>query len=229
MKIMKLYLENFSPIWYKLNKKAIDLDFSNTSNIINVIIGEMGSCKTMILGHLQPFSSFGSIDVRNGDDLILENKVGIKIIEIRDGDDYYIIKHEYLPKDSKHTVKSYFSKNGREMNPNGNQSSFKDLIEIEFGIDSTYLTLIRLGANVQNIINLKSTDRKTFSGNKLRDVEFYNLLLKELKEENRKLSAHVEILAGKLNNLKSDKYDVFQGDIRRMSAYSMELKNKKRF
>lgn len=222
MKILRLSLENFAPIWSKLNKSKIDLDFSKTKNIINVIIGEMGSCKTMILGHLQPFASFGNIDIRNGDDLIIEGEHGKKVIIIQDGNNIYSIKHDYIPKDSKHTIKSFIKKNDLELNPNGNQSSFKEIIELEFGIDISYLTLVRLGANVQNIINLSSTERKKFIGDKLSEVEFYNLLLKDLKEENRRMNAHIDILTGKLSSLQSNKYNDYVGDLSRLNAAKAE-------
>ena len=67
MKILRLNLKNFAHIFSGLGKYEIDLDFRSTHKTINVIIGKMGSCKTVILGHMQPFSSFGSLDVRNQD------------------------------------------------------------------------------------------------------------------------------------------------------------------
>lgn len=70
----------------------------------------MGSCKTVILGHLQPFSSFGSLDVRNQDEIILPEKDGRKILEVQDGDNYYTIKHTYIWKKDHHMVKSFIAK-----------------------------------------------------------------------------------------------------------------------
>ena len=51
-------------------------------------------------------------------------------------------------------------KDGIELNPNGNVSSFNDIIQLEFGIDQSFLRLVRIGPNVVKFINMKATERK---------------------------------------------------------------------
>lgn len=205
MKITRLYLKNFAHIYSGLGKYEIELDLSNSDKIINVIIGKMGSCKTVILGHLQPFHSFGTLDVRNQDNIILEGEDGIKIIEYKDRNDYYTITHNYIWNKNSHSVKSYIEKNGNELNPNGNQSSFKTIIELEFGIEQSFLRLLRLGTNVSNVINMKSTERKAFIASLLRDAEIYQIFHKKLTDKMKVINAQTSVLSNKLHLIGVDK------------------------
>lgn len=211
MKILHLYLKNFAHIFSGLGKYEIDLDFTKSNKVINVIIGKMGTCKTVILGSLQPFASFGTLDVRNQDDLILSEVDGLKIIEYSDGSDIYKITHQYIWTKTSHTTKSYIEKNGNELNPNGNQASFKMIIENEMGIEQNFLRLLRLGANVSNVINMKSTERKTFIASLLKDAEVYTSLYKKLYDDMKTLNAQVTLLTNKLSHIGLD----HEGDIQK--------------
>jgi len=201
-----------------MNKYEIDIDLSNLDNLITVIIGKMGSGKTTILGHLQPFANYGTIDIRNGDDQIIEGKDGLKQLYIEDNETKYVITHKYIANKDKHSTKSYITKNGEELNPNGNQSSFKTMIELEFEIDQTYLVLMRLGSNVQNLINMTSTERKKYIANLLTEVEFYALLNKTLREDHRKISAHMDVLGNRLSTLSHHKSDDMESELRAKTA-----------
>ena len=201
MKIMKLYLKNFKHIDSGLGKREVLLDFSSSNKIINIFIGKMGSCKTVILGHLQPFHSFGTLDVRNQDGSIIEGEDGVKIIEYQSGVDYFIITHNYTWNRTTHNVKSYVEKNGNELNENGNQGSFRDVIEREFGIEQNFLRLLRLGPNVSNLIHMKSAERKSFVASLLRDAETYTMLHKKLMDDMRNSNSQTNILSNKLHHI----------------------------
>lgn len=201
MKILRLNLKNFAHIFSGLGKYEIDLDFRSTHKTINVIIGKMGSCKTVILGHMQPFSSFGSLDVRNQDEIILPEKDGRKILEVQDGENYYTIKHTYLWKKDHHMVKSFIAKNGNELNPSGSVNSFKALVEAELGITPSFLVLTRLGSNVTNLIDMKAADRKSFMASMLSGAEIYTMLYKKLNEEMRTLNAQMALIMRKITSL----------------------------
>ena len=94
-KIHRLYLKNFAHIYSGMNKDEVEIVFDN-DNPINIFIGKMGSGKTAILGHLQPFSTYGSLDSRNQDKQILPEKDGVKEIDIIRGEDVYSIYHKFV-------------------------------------------------------------------------------------------------------------------------------------
>jgi hypothetical protein len=207
MRINRLYLENHLPILAGMDKYSVELNLRNVNILINLMIGKMGSGKTYILSHLQPFASVGTLDNRSQDDLIIEEMNGLKIIEFAKGMDEYIIRHEYiwLKNEGKHTVKSYVEKNGIELNSNGNQGSFKTIIQCEFGIEPGFLRLLRLGNNVTNFINMTTTERKSFVSDLLAETEVYNLLYKKWSDDMRLLNSQSNMLANKLNHIGADK------------------------
>ena len=78
-----------------MNKHEIELDFSQCDKKINVFIGKMGSGKSAILGQLQPFSTYGTLDERNDVDPIIPGEEGIKEITFLHDSDVYEIRHIY--------------------------------------------------------------------------------------------------------------------------------------
>lgn len=201
MKILELTLINFLPIISGMGKDCVHLNLRDSSSLINVIIGKIGSGKTYLLSHLQPFSTVGTLDVRNQDDPIVSGKDGKKIIIYQKDNHEYVITHDYLWSGKSHTKKSYIEKDGVELNENGNSSSFKEIIRLEFGIDQSFLHLIRLGPNVINFIRMKTTERKSFVASLLQSTELYLLLHKNWSTELRTLNTQASILMNKLNSL----------------------------
>lgn len=204
MWIKHAHFENFAHLESGLHKNVVDLDFVKMTNIITLLIGPMGSGKTALLGHLQPWASFGLLDERNSDNIIIPEKDGLKTLELVDNDCIYRIKHVWKWTKDHHALKSYITKNDVELNPNGNVSSFKDIVEAELGIDQNYLRLIRIGPNVGNIINLTSTERKNYFAQMLSSTEIYLSILKYVKELSRTITAQSQLLSKKVGNVTED-------------------------
>lgn len=202
MKILSLYLKNMLPVLSTLEKYEISLDFTGEhEKELNIFIGKMGSCKTFILGHLQPYATMGTLDVRNGTDMIIPEKTGVKEIVFRDGIDEYAIRHVYTPTKTSHTIKSFIRKNGKELNMNGNTTSFKAIVETEMDIDQNYLRLFRIGANVANVLNMKAAERKSFISSMLSETETYLMLYKKVGEDVRNLNSKAVVLTTKLKQI----------------------------
>jgi len=199
-RIANLYLKNFIHIYSGMGKYEIYLDLTKDPKTINIFIGKMGSGKSSILGHLQPFARYGTLDIRNQDDLILPDRDGIKKITFIHNKDIYEITHNYTwNKGSKtHNIKSYIKLNNEELNENGNTKSFKEIIRKHFGIDQNFLRILRLGPNVSNLINMKSTERKTFVSSLIKDTEVYLYLYQKLAEDYRNINSTLSVLSGKL-------------------------------
>ena len=204
MKITKAYFENLAHLETGLGKSIVTIDFSNMTNIINLLIGPMGSGKTTILGHLQPWAGFGTLDERNSDNIITPGKDGCKMLEFKDGNDVIVVRHEWKWQKDHHSLKSYITLNGEELNKNGNISSFKELVEDILGIDQNYLRLVRIGPNVSNIITLSSTERKSYFAEMLSQTEIYLMILKSMREQSRTISAQAQLLSKKISNITED-------------------------
>jgi len=205
-KITRLYLKNFIHIYAGMHKHEIELNLSKNNQKINIFIGKMGSGKSSILGHLQPFSTYGTLDIRNQEGLIIPGEDGLKEIEYIHNGNIYTIQHKYTwnKNGQTHSTKSFIQLNGNELNENGNIRTFKEIIRTEFGIDQNFLRLLRLGPNVANLINMKSTERKSFIASLLKDTEIYTMLHQKLSEDYRNMNSALSVLSNKLVGLSSD-------------------------
>ena len=199
MKITYLKLENFINIKAGMKKSKVEIDFSKCKNSLVLLCGPNGTGKTSLLSEMQPFANSGNMDVRGESNLIVEGKDGYKEIHIIDNNDKYIIKHHYLFAKKTKSVKSFISKNGTELNPNGNVKSFKEAVSEHLGIDHELLKLMRLGSNVTSLINMKSTNRKNFATKLFSDIEVYNSFYKKVSEEYRNIRAVMKSVADKIS------------------------------
>ena len=199
MRISYLKLENFVNIKAGMKKTKVEINLSDSKNNLILLCGPNGTGKTSLLSELHPFANSGNIDVRGETNLIIEGKDGYKEVHIEDGDDKYIIKHHYLFSKKTKSVKSFVTKNGIELNPNGNVKSFKEAINEQLGIDHELLKLMRLGSNVTSLINMKSTNRKNFATKLFSDIEVYNGFYKKVSEEYRNIRAIMKSTADKIS------------------------------
>ena len=207
MKIKLLELTNFAAVYVGLRRSSLKLDFSKLPNIITLIIGKMGSGKTTILSQLHPWANLGTLDERNSDQLIRTEMDGIKHIVFDDNGDTFDITHKYTWSKDHHSVKSYFMYNGEELNSNGNQSSFKELVTKFMGIDQSYLRLTRIGPNVANLIDMGWGERKAFIADKIQEADIYSEILIFIKQKIRECDAKASHLTKQLMNITDEMFD----------------------
>lgn len=198
MFIEYLELENFEGIEATMHVHKISIDLSKQKNGICLIAGPNGKGKTVLLSQLNPFATLGNVDVRDDLNVIIEGKSGHKKIIIVDGENQFIIDHFYTPIKTSHTIKSFIKKNGEELNPNGNVTSFKLVVKDELDIEQDYMKLVRLGNNVTNIISLKSAERKAFMSKLLEDANVYLKHHAKVSSDVTKLKALISHLADKI-------------------------------
>lgn len=202
MKLTYLTLKNFASIYVGMKLKKLHIDLSKGINVITLLVGPNGSGKTSILSNLHPFAYPGSMDIRSGTELILENHDGYKEVGLVDNEgSEYIIKHFYMFKNKNRTMKSFISKNGVEMNPNGNVTSFMEVVRMELGLEPEFLKLLRLGSNVTSFINMKSLDRKKFTSQLLSDVDIYTTFYKKVNDDSKALKTLTKSATDKLDRL----------------------------
>lgn len=185
MKITYIKLENIAGIYVGSNKNIIEISFNKSKNKIVSINGNNGAGKSVLLSSLTPFAYVTSLDERSSLPYIKPGKNGYKEIHYQNNDDEYIIKHYYKATKDSHTVKSYFSKNGEELNENGNVRSFLQLVEIHFGLTEEMMRLIRLGTNVNSFITLSPARRKEYIGKLIEEIDMYLKIYKKINEDIR--------------------------------------------
>lgn len=183
MKVTYIRLENVAGIFVGSNKTEIEVNFEKSKNNIVAIVGDNGTGKTVLLSSINPFSSVSSLDERSTLSYIIPGKNGYKEIHYVRDDDEFIIKHYYKATKDSHTVKSYFSMNGNELNDNGNVSSFLVLVEMHLGLTQDMMRLIRLGTNVNSFISLSSGKRKEYIGKRINDIDALMSIYKQINDD----------------------------------------------
>lgn len=218
MKVLKLTVVNFAPIFIAMKRKKLELDFTKSKYQLTMLVGGNGTGKTTICSLLHPFAYNGDIDTRNND-IIMEGSDGYKAISIQDDNKIYDIEHFYKRnKDGSISVKSFLKLNGEELNPNGNVTSFKILVLNYLGIDESYIKLTRLGQNTVNIINMDSASRKEFMSKRLSVLNEFGKLYKKTSEDLRTIKALLNINVNNMNRLNIQDIDVFKEEIEELSA-----------
>ncbi len=183
MKLIYIKLVNVAGLMVGSNKNTIEIDLSKSKNKIIAICGRNGSGKTVLLSSLTPFAYTSSLDERSTLPYILEKENGYKEVRYQDKDDFYIIKHYYKATKDSHSVKSYFIKNGEELNENGNVTSFNTLVEIHLGLTQEMLRLARIGTNVSSFISLTPSKRKDYIGKLITEIDSYLKIYKKINDD----------------------------------------------
>lgn len=217
MKIKSVELENFAAIYVGLRRSRLKLDFSTFPNIITIIVGDMGSGKTTILSQLHPWATIGTLDERNSDQLIRPEYDGLKHIVFEDAGDIYDITHKYTWTKDHHATKSFFKFNGEELNPNGNQSSFKELVTKFMGVDQSYLRITRIGPNVSNIIDMPWNQRKLYAADMLQSVDIYSEILAAVKQKMRSCDAELSVITKQMMNVTDKDIDAMMATSDRLT------------
>lgn len=185
MKISYLKLKNIAGLKVGSNLDEIEIDFNDSHNRIISIIARNGSGKSVLISTLTPFAYTTALDERSTLPLIIVGKDGYKEIRYVNGMDEYIIKHYYKASKDTHSVKSYFSKNGEELNDNGNVTSFNDLVQAHFGLTQEMMRLVRIGTNVNSFITLTPARRKEYVGKLIEEIDIYMSIYKKVTEDIR--------------------------------------------
>lgn len=185
MRVTYIKLENVAGLMVGLDRNVLEINFNRAKNIITTIQAPNGSGKSVLLSSISPFASVTSVDERSTLPYIKTGKNGYKEIHYQDGEDEYIIKHYYKASKDTHTVKSYMSLNGEELNENGNVTSFLALVEIHFGLTPEMMRLVRLGTNVNSFITLSPTKRKSYIGQLIDEIDTYLRVHKNVNDDLR--------------------------------------------
>lgn len=205
MYLRRIKLINFIGIYIGQGCETLEIEMNNLYPI-TLIRSVNGFGKTTLLSAMSsPYAYDGGMDNRNNSDIIRTGYLGEKEMEYVDGKDVYLIHHYYKPNQNNgHSVKSYLFKNGVSMNPNGNVSSFEQLIQSIFGIVDKDLMLLRLGTNTTTFASLSSMDRKKYLSRIIGDIDIYMQLYGMLQSDIRVNKALISNYSEEMSKLSID-------------------------
>jgi len=226
MKITYIKLENVAGLVAGSNLYNLEIDFSSSINRITSIIGKNATGKSCLISLLTPFAGISNIDERSDIPIILQGRDGYKEIHFQDNTDNYIIKHFYKSKkEGNHSVKSYFIKNGEELNENGNVGSFNELVNQHMGLNQDMVRLIRLGSNVNSFISLTPAKRKEYVGNLISEIDTYLKIHKKINDDLKVLKILQQNNSMNMQNCHIDDLIVEEENLKQLSK---SIKEKER-
>ena len=194
----------------------VHIDFTKCRNNIVLISGKNGSGKSTLLSAMNIFPD-PSISFTPGIDARKE-------FVIQDQDIIYNIQiiSQADSSGGRKTTKAFIQKNGVELNSNGNISSYKDIIDSEFELDSNYLTLSHLSNDGnKGLGSLTPAERKRFTSNIMENLEVYNEMYKTLSKKSNVYKSYISNLHSKIQNIGSK--DLIEANLKQLRAKEHEV------
>lgn len=201
MRFGQFKLVNYIPIYNGLGLNEISIDFTKCKYNKVIIKGKNGSGKSTIRAALKPKPDKAS--------LFIPGLPAMKYLEIIDNDIIYQIKfvHGVNKKGERESAKAYIVKNilstgdVQELNPNGNISSYNDIIYSELGIDSNFDVLSSLSTEEKGLAYKTPSERKKYVSTIVNTLEAYNDIYKNITKRANTYSSLMKSLTAKINNI----------------------------
>ena len=213
MKITYFRLKGYIKVLNGMGLEEIAIPFSEFKNRIVLVQGENGCAKSTIIAALSP-NPDGSDSFRT--DVFIDDFGNRQIIEypaekeihyvgVDDfGNENYIkILIQSIVDDSRtrRTTKAFISKNGEELNPNGNVTSFKEIRDSVLGIDPIYLDLSSISAENRGIVDMIPSERRKYMASYVGSLDTYNNIFKVISKKVATLKSYMNTINSKLYEL----------------------------
>jgi len=195
MKFLNVTLQGFIGLYNGLNVTKIDLDFTKCKNNICVISGPNGVGKSTIINALNIFP--------DPLDNLVPNMEAFKHIVFTDMTNMYEIHISYpIDKNGNRGVtKASFIKNGDQLNPNGNITSYKEIIFNEFDLDPNYLSLTKISGRDRGIADKTPSVRKKILSSIISAVDVYNNMYKNLNKKANIFKSYMNNFSDKIQRI----------------------------
>lgn len=200
MLLKRLKLVNYGGIYNGMGLYEIEIDFTRCRNKIVLIKGDNGSGKSTIESALKPLPDDNSS--------FISGVSACKEIEYIDETNSIVYSITYIHecKNQSRISKGYFKKifpNGNviDLNPSGNISSCKEMINEELELDANYITLTQLSSTKRGIADLRPAERKRYVNSILSSTDVYNIMYKTLSKKASTYKALMGSISSKIDNV----------------------------
>lgn len=200
MLLKRLKLVNYGGIYNGMGLYEIEIDFTRCRNKIVLIKGDNGSGKSTIESALKPLPDDNSSFISG-----VNASKEIEYIDEVNGL-IYSITYIHECKNQSRINKGYFKKifpNGNiiDLNPSGNISSCKEMINEELELDANYIALTQLSSTKRGIADLRPAERKRYVNSILSSTDVYNTMYKTLSKKASTYKALMSSISSKIDNV----------------------------
>lgn len=209
MRITYFRLKGYAGIFQGMGRNEIEIPFHQLRNKIVLIRGDNGCGKSTILKAL-------SLEIDGSENYMEDvywkpdspNEVvrnpypAEKEIHLQDGQDYYhILILSPVKNGKRQTTKAYISRNGEELNENGNVSSYKEIRNSLLDMDPNYINLSIVSSENRGIVDMKPAERKKYMSEMIGSLEFYNNCYKALSNKSSIYKSNIGRTKNKIFNI----------------------------
>lgn len=210
MKLLYCRLKGYVGIYHGLGKEEIIIPFSDFKNNLVLIRGKNGYGKSTLLNalSLEPDSSdkYRTDATYNGNGVVFIPYPAEKELHIACGIDIYqILIISPVSNNKRQTTKAYIKKNGEELNPGGNVTTYRELRNSIFDMDPNYIALSMVSSEDRGIVDKSPAERKIFMGGVIGSLDFFNNAYKNLSKKSSACRSQI-------NNIKSKIYNIGDPD-----------------
>ena len=207
IEITRLLLENYIGILTATGLSKIEIDRSNSKNVLVLIMGANGSGKTTIMNELTPLPIERVSNRYNS--RIIPGKIGRKEID-------FLVDKKYLYKCviifDKKTTCNISKKNiitnedYGELNPNGNVNSYIEVIEKELEWTKYYINIGYLSSKVNNIVSMKPQERNDYISMWVSNVDEYINAYQSAQKKYNSINKQIKMLNSDIGKLSEVDY-----------------------
>lgn len=192
MKFLYIKLIGYKAIYAGMNIDSFSLDLTKMRFPITLIQGRNGIGKSTVLHAL-------SLEV-DPPSIYLENLNGGKELILQNNDIIYkiIIESKINSKLERLPTRVFIEKNGIQLNPSGNVTSYYDIIFSEFELDPNYMALTMLSITNRGLAEKKPSERKKILGNIIGSLETYNNINKVLVKKSGFYKSSINNITNKI-------------------------------
>src|SRR5574344_727092 len=200
MRFLYAKLTGYIGIYNGLRLSSIDIDFSKAKNKVCVISGPNGVGKSTLLNALNVMP--------DGNENFVPSMPASKQLCITNGNNLYeiFITHPLDKNGNRVVSKASFKKDGAELNPNGNISSYKDIVQSEFELDSNYTILSKVSSGNRGLADKKPAERKKIMSSLISSLEVYNDIYKNLNKKANIYKSYLNNVSSKIQNIVDETY-----------------------
>lgn len=164
--VESLELTNFLPLLASTGLDKIKIDWSKAPHPLTIILGVNGSGKTFLESEITPAPNEVVAGRNRGFVKIIPGKDGQKKINLLLNKRFRY--HCTIDYPDKGATKCYLFKEDVidgsmvDLNPNGNVSSYMDMLEVELGFTPSYINIGYISDGVTSLIEMSQQERNTY-------------------------------------------------------------------